>query len=503
MEEVKLPKLAYNRITFVGASIAAVSLVIIAFLIGLNIISGIENPYIGIILYIFLPPFLFFGLFLIPLGMYFQWRKWKRTGEIPPQRWPVIDLNKSGIRNASIIFIFGTMLLLVVSSYVTYEAYHFSESVTFCGTICHTVMKPEHTTYQSSPHARVACTSCHVGPGAGWYTKSKLSGAYQVYAVLVNNYPRPIPTPIENLRPAQETCEQCHWPKQFFGAQQRRFHHYTYDKDNSHWPINMLIKTGGGDPRTGQTSGIHWHMNINFDVEYIPRDQQRQDIPWVKITDRTTGRTTTYQDAENPLSEEEIASAMPRRMDCMDCHNRPSHVYHSPDYAIDQALLTGRISRTIPEIKRVTVEAINREYPAESEASKEIANHVTEFYRSNYAQYYAANFTLIDQAILSTQEIFQRNIFPEMKARWADYPDNIGHFIYKGCMRCHQGNHKSDEGLTITHDCTACHTILSQGTGELAEMSESPEGLEFKHPEDIGDAWKEIGCFDCHSGVQP
>ncbi len=74
-----------------------------------------------------------------------------------------------------------------------------------------------------------------------------------------------------------------------------------YDSTNTHWPINMLIKTGGGDPKTGQTAGIHWHMNIGVLVEYIPRDEQRQDIPWVKITDKETGRITVYQNTEKPL----------------------------------------------------------------------------------------------------------------------------------------------------------------------------------------------------------
>ena len=62
-------------------------------------------------------------------------------------------------------------------------------------------MKPELTTHDHGPHARVACVACHVGPGVNWFVRSKLSGSYQVYAVAFNKYPRPIPTPIKNLRP--------------------------------------------------------------------------------------------------------------------------------------------------------------------------------------------------------------------------------------------------------------------------------------------------------------
>jgi hypothetical protein len=71
-------------------------------------------------------------------------------------------------------------------------------------------MEPEYTAYQFSPHAKVGCVQCHIGSGADWFVRSKISGSYQLYAVAFKKYPTPIPTPIGNLRPAQETCEQCH-----------------------------------------------------------------------------------------------------------------------------------------------------------------------------------------------------------------------------------------------------------------------------------------------------
>ncbi len=98
-------------------------------------------------------------------------------------------------------------------------------------------MEPEHTAYQNSPHARVKCVDCHVGSGAGWYVRSKLSGAYQVYAVLANVYPRPIPTPIKNLRPARETCEQCHWPSHFSGQKEVINTYFKSDEQNTRWTI--------------------------------------------------------------------------------------------------------------------------------------------------------------------------------------------------------------------------------------------------------------------------
>jgi hypothetical protein len=464
---------------------------------------GHTNPYMGMFIYMVLPPFVFLGLVLVPIGMFRRWRHIKKYGDTEVPKWPYIDLNKGTHRNITVLFFFGSLAFATIMVFGGYQAFHYSESITFCGTTCHTVMKPEHEAYQNSAHARVRCTACHVGEGADWYAKSKLAGAYQVYAVTTNVFPRPIPTPIENLRPAQETCEQCHWPEKFYGGQQRQFNHYMYDEENTHWPINVLIKTGGGDPKTGQTAGIHWHMNIGVKTEYIARDERRQDIPWIKVTDSRTGRETVYQDNDNPLTEEEIATLEKRKMDCMDCHNRPSHKFHSPDYMIDAAVLTGMIDKDLPEIKRFAVEAMAGEYATEDEAIRGIASRILKSYRDEYPEVFEERRVAIDKAIISTQEQFTKSIFPEMKVRWEHYLDNIGHFIYPGCMRCHAGNKISEEGFEITRDCTACHAILSQGSGERAQMATTADGLEFVHPEDIDEEWRETGCFECHTGIQP
>jgi NapC/NirT cytochrome c family, N-terminal region len=503
MEKNKLPRLLYNWISALGAVIAAVCGLVIVFALILSAISGTINPYLGILLYMALPALLVGGLLLVPLGMYLAWRKGQTTGETPSRLWPSIDLNNVRQRHAAVIFVLGTFLFLLMSSVGMYQAYHFTESLAFCGLTCHTVMKPEYTAYQDSPHARVKCVECHIGPGAGWYARSKLSGLYQVYAVLAKVYPRPIPTPIKDLRPAQETCEQCHWPRQFFGAKQKQFDHYLYNKENTHWPVNMLIKIGGGSPTTGQTAGIHWHMNIESKVEYIARDKSRQDIPWIRATDKQTGRVTVYQDTAHPLMRAELAAATPRRMDCMDCHNRPSHDFHSPDYEADLAILTGRITPSLPEIKKAVVNAMTGEYTTEEAARDGIARAITNFYRVTYPAVYAQKGEAIHHAVATAQEAYARNIFPAMRAKWSDYPDNIGHFIFPGCMRCHDGTHRSGSGAIIPHDCRTCHIILSEGANMRAEMINTRTGLEFVHPVDIGSAWKDGTCYTCHSGTQP
>ena len=503
MPRFSLPRSAYNLTSLSGAIVAGIT----AMVLGIALVAQMffvheTNPYVGILLYMVLPPILIAGLVLIPVGMVHKRRMFRKRGEEMPTRWPHLDLNNSRHRNGTFIFIGGTVLFAIISIVGGYQTFHFTESVEFCGTTCHEVMKPEHVAYQSSPHARVLCVSCHVGEGASWYARSKLSGLYQVYATVRNIYPRPIETPVHSLRPAQETCERCHWPEKFFGAQQRQYNHYMYDEGNTYWPINLLIRTGGGDPATGQNTGIHWHMNIGNTVEYIARDYKRQDIPWIRVTNAQTGRVTVFHDEGDPLTQAQIDSLEVRKMDCMDCHNRPSHKYRAPDYLVDEAMLTDRIDATLPSIKLVAVEAMAVEYETEDEAMLGIRRDVTEFYEGEHGDIFEARRHDIERSIVAIQEQFNTSIFPEMKVRWEHYPDNAGHMIFPGCMRCHDGNHKNDEGISISRECVTCHVILRQGYGDEMEVAFTEEGLEFKHP-DGDDDWRDTGCYECHEGVEP
>jgi len=275
-----------------------------------------------------------------------------------------------------------------------------------------------------------------------------------------------------------------------------------YDDANTHWPVNMLVKTGGGEPKLTETGGIHWHMNISVKIDYIARDDRRQDIPWVRVT-RPDGTAAVFQSQDKPLSEEEIRTAEIRRMDCVDCHNRPSHKYNSPDYLIDRAIVTGQIDSTLPAIKRAAVEALAGEYETEEAALAAISEKITGFYEEEHPEILDSSRAALDRAIAAAQDYYAENMFPEMKVRWDRYPENIGHFIYPGCMRCHDGEHLDAGGKAISRDCTSCHVIMMQGGGERAEMAETLDGLEFVHPEDIGDEWRETECYECHTGTQP
>ena len=502
LAKLRLPRLVYNWTSGIGAALASVMLVTGMVLLILSFAFESEsNTYFGIFLYVVLPTILVIGLLLIPIGMFIEWRRWKKGGEREIPSWPRVDFNKPAHRNAAIVFVVGTIIFAALSSVGSYRAYHYSESVQFCGTTCHQVMEPEYTTYQHSPHARVKCAECHIGEGAGWFVKSKLSGAYQVYAVIAGVYPQPIETPIHNLRPAEETCERCHWPQKKYGATQRTFHHTKYDDENTHWPIEMLLRTDAVGPGVETGPTIHWH--IDADVEYISRDEKRMEIPWVRVTDPRTGEVTIYQDENNPLTEEEIAAATPRTMDCMDCHNRPSHIYKSPDAAVDQMFVEGLLSRSVPSLKRIAVEAISEEYESKEAAMAGIEAYMMDAYQEEYPEIVASNRPAIEASVRGAQEAYGRNIFPYMKANWAAYPEHIGHFNNPGCMRCHNGTHVADSGAIIKNGCDVCHVILTQGEAEGIQVASLDQGAEFQHPEDIGGMELEMGCWECHMGVQP
>jgi nitrate/TMAO reductase-like tetraheme cytochrome c subunit len=501
---VKLPPIVHNRISYLGAAIASLAFIVFIFLLILQTFTDAARaPYAALVIFIFVPAVLLFGIFLIPVGMLVERRHVRLTGKHSVPRFPVVDLNDVRQLNLTAIFVFVSIILLFLSVFGGFQAYEATESVAFCGTLCHTVMQPEYVTYENSPHARVKCVDCHVGPGAGWYVKSKLSGLYQVYAVTFNKYPRPILGPITSLRPAQQTCEQCHWPEQFFQAQERRLVHFLPDEQNTRWEIDLLIKTGGGKPGLLHTGGIHWHMNIQNRIEYIATDPERQQIPWVRLTDRATGTFKEFMSTASPLSKEEMAKATKRVMDCMDCHNRPSHIFRAPRDSVNAALSAGKIDATLPFIKKTGVELLAAEYPTTEAALQGIAEGVNDFYQKNYPKLMSTQRAAVTTAIEELQTIYQQNFFPTMKARWDEYPDNIGHLMFAGCFRCHDGQHQSADGTLIRKECTICHTIMAQGKTDTMTSAQNREGLEFQHPEDIGGVWRDMACDQCHKGTVP
>ena len=498
---LSIPNSAKNWLSLTGLMIAAVSVLLIGFLLIISTLMNARTTYLGLIIFILLPGALILGLILIVLGMVLS-RK-KRAGQT--KGWPQIDLNKKEHRRAFILSFVGLAVFLLISAVGSYQAFRLTESVEFCGQLCHSVMHPEYTAYQNSPHARVACVQCHVGEGADWYVRSKISGMYQVISVAFRLYPKPIPTPIHNLRPARETCERCHWPQKFFARTIRTEYHYLPDEHNTRWQIQLTMKIGGEHAAQGLQKGIHWHINPDIRVEYIASDEKREEIPWVRLTNLKTGEQEIFQDEENPLSEEALKNAEIRTMDCMDCHNRPSHQYKPPAYFVNEAIAAGAIPQALPNIKAQAVEICDqaKDFSTMDSALVFIARQLRTFYEENYPQIATGQPQLLSQAIEGLQNYFSQNIFPDMKVKWAAYPSHIGHMEFNGCFRCHNDSHKSKEGKVISKDCNLCHLINAQGTDGHLQTALAGQSLEFVHPEDIDKAWKESLCTDCHTGLTP
>ena len=471
-----------NWLSLSGFVIVIGSLFSFLFLLVLDAMAHIANPYVGILTYLVAPGFLVIGLVLAGIGAFLRHRQIvKAAGPFPPLR---IDLTRPRDRRLFGLFLAAAVIFLLVSAIGSYQSYHYTESVQFCGQACHGVMKPEFVTYLHSPHARVACAECHIGKGATWYVRSKLSGTYQVYATAADKYPRPIPTPVKNLRPAQDTCEECHWPKKFVGNLERTYSYFLGDETNTPFTVRLLMKVGGGDPTHGPVGGIHWHMNVGNKVEYLASDESRQKIPYVRVTD-SQGVVTEFR---SPKFTNNVDEASIRQMDCMDCHNRPAHRYETPNSAVNLAIALGKIDRCLPYVKTNALYVLTRNYTNETQALQTIATTLANRYPDD---------PKARQVIASVQQIYTNNFFPEMKASWQVYPDNIGHKDWPGCFRCHDGTHKTADGKrTIkANDCNACHTILAQGSGKELEQL-SPTGLKFKHPGDEVDG----ACNDCHTG---
>jgi NapC/NirT cytochrome c family protein len=448
-------RLLRNTASLTGVVLVTTSAVLFLTVFLADLVGLHSNPYIGILFFLILPAIFLLGLALIPIGAWINRRR-PHPADAGPH-WPRIDLNDPIQRRA--IFLFATLTLanVVIVSLAAYRGVEYMDSVQFCGQVCHTVMAPEFTAYQDGPHARVACVECHIGSGVSSFARSKVSGTRQVLAVTFRRYPRPIPSPAKTLRPARDTCEQCHWPEKFHGDKIRRVYEYAEDETSTESVTTLQIHVGGGSERLGVAQGIHWHMNVANEVEYIATDDKRQVIPWVRLKDRSGSVREYVADGARP---EDLAKGERRRMDCMDCHNRPSHpIAATPERAINALIARGDLPKTLPFVRREAVKALKVSYRSQEAAAEGISRSMGEFYRSQQPDVYASHRQDVEKAVRATVGVYRRSVFPEMNVQFGTYPDNIGHVDFPGCFRCHDDNHKSKDGQKISQDCETCHSI--------------------------------------------
>lgn len=457
--------LAINRLSRAGVIITTSSLV--TFLIfELSMMAGIvRNAYVGMLTYLGIPGLFMGGLALIPLSWWLESRRRRvsirtmLTERFDPQLTQSRALGALAVR---------TMVLLTVGnvvfiSLVGVRAMHYMDQSSFCGTACHSVMGPEWAVYQGSPHARVQCVHCHIGEGLGALVDAKINGAWQLISVAFNLYERPIPTPVHNLRPARYTCEKCHWPALFHGDRLNDIVRYQEDEASTPRYTTLMMKIGSG--QEGRAQGSHWHVAVNNEVRYESVQGEGEEILWVEAK-QPDGSYRRYRNKALAAPAEENPEHR-RVMDCVDCHNRATHVFEEPAKAVDLRMHEGLISRSLPFVKRQAVAGLTGKYADQEAGLKGIEAALKGFYQREYAELAAARGAEIEQAVRAVQEIYRRNIHHEMQVTWGSYPNHLGHDAKTGgCFRCHNREMVDETGRAIPDDCTLCHSILANDEAE-------------------------------------
>lgn len=475
-----------NWLSLAGGVLTISAFFAFVLLFAVDLMATHANPYMGILAYVVTPMFLFAGLAMVITGYVIETRR-LRKGLPEKEGALVLNINLSRQRDRRLLigFVGGSLGFIFLTAFGSYETYHLMETNNFCGETCHTPMEPEFKAYQHSAHAQVDCVACHIGPGTTAYIRTKINGVKQMYHAVVGDFDRPIKINNPNLRLAQETCQTCHWSKKHIGDVHKTYKHFLSDETNTPFTVQMILKVGGSDPVMGPVQGIHSHMNVSNKIEFIHTDGDRLNIPWVRVTD-PNGKVTEYRTEE---FKDDVAKYPIRNMDCMDCHNRPSHKFLSPNAAVDRSMAFGRIDPSMPWAKKNVVKALAEPYATREEAQKKIEESLRAAYPTDKR---------VDALIAETKEIYKVNFFPEMKADWRAHPDYIGHKDSNGCFRCHDGKHMTADGKSSIKgsDCNACHIIVAQGAGKELEKV-TPTGVPFFH---IDSEFSDPSCADCHNG---
>ena len=439
--------LASHWVSMLGVALATTAGFSWLFVLPQHLRGNVDNPYIGIVIFLIIPAILFLGLALIPVGIFLARRR------VVSGLTAVAD-RRSAWRRLGVFIGLMTFVNLVIGSQATYRAVAHMETDQFCVQSCH-VMKPEFTAWKHAPHSHVECVECHIAPGASGWFASKMSGTRQLLAVILNSHPRPIESAMESNRlvDSADTCERCHARSREVGSPVRIVTAFKDDEQNTRSETVLSIRTGGpGD-------GIHGaHMGPGIRIRYAAADAKRQTLPWVEIRD---GKGRVQEFTAAGVKPESLAAMPKYEMQCVDCHNRPAHSFQTTDRAVDAALKAGELPATLPFLKKTAFEVLSAKYANDDTAAREIPAKVTQFYQKNYAALCTtrgAEITAAGQTLLS---LYRRNVFPDLKVTWGTYPNNLGHNDSPGCFRCHDDGHAAADKKTITNDCSACHQLVA------------------------------------------
>ncbi|MDE3195530.1 MAG: NapC/NirT family cytochrome c [Acidobacteriota bacterium] len=437
--EVKRPfivLLASHWLSMLGVALTTTAGFSWLFVLPQHMQGNAGNPYIGILIFLMIPAILFVGLALIPIGILLARRKIVSGLTAIPDR-------RAAWRRLGTFLGLMTFVNLVIGSQATYRAVTHMETDQFCGQSCH-VMKPEFTAWQRSPHSRVECVNCHIVPGAAGWFASKFAGTRQLVAVVLDDYHRPVESAIESNRlvSSVETCERCHARGREVGQVLKVVTSYGDDEQNKRTQTVLMMQVGG------RLSGIHGaHMGPGIEIRYAAADAKRDSIPVIEYRG-PDGKTKTFVDS----TAKGNFDALPRyTMQCADCHNRPGHPFQLPGRAVDRAMEDRRLPRNVPFIHKASVAALT-----ESKSADDVPVKLAAFYK---AQNRSVDLSAASKALV---DIFNDNVFPDLKVTWGTYSNNLGHTDSPGCFRCHDGNHTVKGGSdAVTQDCSACHNMVA------------------------------------------
>jgi hypothetical protein len=424
-------------------------------------------------------------------------RKREKAALPEEQRLLVIDFNDQKQRKMATLLIIGLTFLTLLYSFGVYQGYEFVESTYFCSRVCHGVMGPEAASHNFFFHGEVECSACHVGSGTQYFVLSKLKGTTELFSLLSNTFPRPIPAPVKDLRPSKDICEHCHGPKYVLTENLQRRIFYLSDDKNTPWELDFLLKIGRKGVQTvANPPKMHWHYSVAKEIEYATADPKEVIIPWVRSVG-LDGKETIYYSKDVKSRDNVPIGAHKRTMDCVGCHNRAGHPFYPADMIVNVLINKNLIDASLPGIKGVTVKALEGDYASRKEGVYAIGKTVSDFYQKNYPDIYSSKNAQISSAISAIQDLYKRNYDPAMKVSWKTFPDNKGHMYSPGCFRCHDGNHVSNDGKVLSKDCSLCHVLIrsriEEGKKQAVLTIES-----YPHPVDIGDSYKEMNCSDCH-----
>ena len=476
-----LPRLWSNWISLLGVVITTVMGCTLLLALAMQFVAPASNVYVTAFALLVIPFVFLFGLVLIPFGLWvYRKRELSQASDTESLRRAMLTIVNSAVLRRRALFVGSlTAVNIILLGGAGQQAVHFMETPEFCGTVCHEVMAPEYEAYKRSPHSRVACVECHIGEGASWAVKAKIDGLRQVWGVMTNDFHRPIPAPVHTLRPARDTCEECHWTEKFIGNRVTYRMHYDKDEANTENINLFVLKVGGQDPESGKHAGIHWHVRSEVEIRYEALDEKREKIGKVQVYD--SGKLVTEYMAPKGAEGAVMES---RTMDCIDCHNRPTHKYDgAPGDALDLAFLNGRMDKKVKWLRALSEPLLVDQERDRDAAEGQFLTELGAAYDKEHPDAKPDAETL-KKAAAGLADVYRRNVWPAMKIGWDTYPTHLGHRggdeDMRGCFRCHDDEHEDKNGKTISQDCDLCHEFLAEEE-PFGELSDNMRSLIFKN----------------------